>query len=54
MVKVVCYAAIFSVVTKRSFPQTAAENRTTFFPAVSQLEFSSHFLEGVRATFAVR
>ena len=23
------------------------------FPAVSQLEFSSHFLEGVRATFAV-
>ena len=26
----VCYTAAFSVVTQRSFPQTAAENRTTF------------------------
>ena len=25
-----------------------------FFPTVSQLEFSFHFLEGVRATFTVR
>ena len=27
----VCYTAVFSVVTQRSSPQTAAENRTTFF-----------------------
>ena len=27
---VVCYTAVFSVVTQRSSPQTAAENRTTF------------------------
>ena len=27
---IVCYTAVFSVVTQRSFPQTAAENRTTF------------------------
>ena len=27
---VVCYTAVFSVVTQRSFPLTAAENRTTF------------------------
>ena len=27
---VVCYTAIFSVVTQRSSPQTATENRTTF------------------------
>ena len=26
----VCYTAVFSVVTQCSFPQTAAENRTTF------------------------
>ena len=29
-VAVVCYTAVFSVVTQRSSPQTAAENRTTF------------------------
>ena len=27
---IVCYTAVFSVVTQRSSPQTAAENRTTF------------------------
>ena len=27
---VVCYTAVFSVVTQRSSPQAAAENRTTF------------------------
>ena len=27
---VVCYTAVFSVVTQRSSPLTAAENRTTF------------------------
>ena len=26
----VCYTAVFSDVTQSSFPQTAAENRTTF------------------------
>ena len=26
----VCYTAVFCVVAKRSSPQTAAENRTTF------------------------
>ena len=26
----VCYTAVFSVVTERSFPQLAAENQTTF------------------------
>ena len=29
-VSLVCYTAVFSVVTQRSSPQTAAENRTTF------------------------
>ena len=29
-VHLVCYTAVFSVVTQLSFPQTAAENRTTF------------------------
>ena len=29
-VLVVCYTAVFSVVTQRSSPLTAAENRTTF------------------------
>ena len=47
---IVCYTAVFSVVGHRYFSQTAAER----FRAVSQLEFSSHFLEGVRATFAAR
>ena len=28
---VVCYTAVFRVVTQRSSPLTAAENRTTFF-----------------------
>ena len=28
--RLVCYTAVFSVVTQRSSPQTAAENRTTF------------------------
>ena len=32
--KVVCYTAVFSVVTKRSSPQTAAENRIHSFPFV--------------------
>ena len=27
---IVCYTAVFSVVTQRSSPLTAAENRTTF------------------------
>ena len=27
---IVCYTAVFRVVTQRSSPQTAAENRTTF------------------------
>ena len=26
----VCYTTVFSLVTQRSSPQTAAENRTTF------------------------
>ena len=30
LVGVVCYTAVFSVVTQRSSPLTAAENRTTF------------------------
>ena len=29
-VVIVCYTAVFSVVTQRFSPQTAAENRTTF------------------------
>ena len=29
-VSIVCYTAVFSVVTQRTSPQTAAENRTTF------------------------
>ena len=29
-ISVVCYTAVFSVVTQRSSPLTAAENRTTF------------------------
>ena len=29
-VHLVCYTAVFSVVTQLSFPQTAPENRTTF------------------------
>ena len=28
--RIVCYTAVFRVVTQRSSPQTAAENRTTF------------------------
>ena len=28
--QIVCYSAVFSVVTQRSSPQTAAEIRTTF------------------------
>ena len=44
LVKVVCYTDVFSVVTQRSFPQTAAENRTTFLsrgqPIRIQLPFS--------------
>ena len=28
--RLVCYTAVFSVVTQHSSPQTAAENRTTF------------------------
>ena len=47
---IVCYTAVFSVVGHRYLSQTAAER----FRAVSQLEFSFHFLEGVRATFAAR
>ena len=30
--QIVCYTAVFSVVTQRSSPQTAAEIRTTSFP----------------------
>ena len=30
LVVVVCYTAVFSVVTQRSFPLKAAENRSTF------------------------
>ena len=44
---IVCYTGVSSVVTQRSSPQTAAEPHS--FPAVNQWEFSSHFLEGVRA-----
>ena len=29
-IQLVCYTAVFSVVTQRSSPLTAAENRTTF------------------------
>ena len=42
--RLVCYTAVFSVVTQRSSPLTAAENRTTFlsrdYPIRIQLPFS--------------
>ena len=53
-VYIVCYTAVFSVVTEHSSPQTLLRIEPLSFPAVSQLEFSSHFLEGVRGTLAVR
>ena len=50
----VCYTAVFSVVTQRSSPQTVADNTETHSClALNQLEFSSRFLEDVRATFAL-
>ena len=48
-IQLVCYHAVFSVVTQ-PFSSLIEPHS---FPGISQLEFSSHFLEGVRSTFAV-
>ena len=48
-IQLVCYHAVFSVVTQRFSSLIEPHS----FPAISQIEFRSHFLEGVRATFAV-
>ena len=53
-IKASCRTAVFRVVTQRSPPhKRLLRIEPHSFPAVSQLEFSSHFLEGVRTTFAV-
>ena len=51
---VVCYTAVFSVVTQRSSPLTAAENRTTFlsrdWPVIIQFPFSGRCSRNVCGT----
>ena len=54
----VCYTAVFSVVTQRSSPQTTAENRTTFLsrgqPIRIQLPFSGRCSRRVCGTVTHR
>ena len=47
----VCYTAVFSNTPPHKWLLRIEPHS---FPSVSQLEFSSHFLEGVHATFAVQ
>ena len=50
-ISVVCYTAVFSVITQPSSPQTSAENRTTFLSYLADLNSLWFvFLEGVHTT----